>query len=73
MKCGTPNYIDPYILDGNLYTPQSDIYSLGSTLYTLLTNSLLLNSGSNAEVLLKNHTGDTSLSLENKGLESFSK
>jgi hypothetical protein len=32
MNCGKSNNINHYKLDGNLYTPYSDIYSLGSAL-----------------------------------------
>lgn len=41
LSCGTPGYIDPAILKGKPFTAKSDIFSLGSIFYNLLTLSPL--------------------------------
>jgi formylglycine-generating enzyme required for sulfatase activity/predicted Ser/Thr protein kinase len=40
LLAGTPRYMAPEVLRGGSPTPQSDIYSLGLTLYELCTGSL---------------------------------
>lgn len=37
MRCGTPSYVAPEILHGEPFTTRSDIFSLGSVLFNLLT------------------------------------
>jgi serine/threonine protein kinase len=37
MKCGTPGYVDPDVLKGNNFITKSDIFSLGSVLYNIIT------------------------------------
>jgi serine/threonine protein kinase len=41
MKCGTPGYVDPDVLKGNNFITKSDIFSLGSVLYNIITLRLL--------------------------------
>ena len=36
-KCGTPSYIAPEILRGEKYLYKSDIFSIGSVMYNLIT------------------------------------
>ena len=37
--CGTPNYIDPEVLNGTaLYNEKSEVFSLGSIFFTMITN-----------------------------------
>ncbi len=36
-KCGTPSYIAPEILRGEKYLFKSDIFSIGSIMYNLVT------------------------------------
>ena len=39
LKCGTPGYLDPEVLKGQQYTAKSDIFSLGSLLFNVITGS----------------------------------
>jgi serine/threonine protein kinase len=41
MKCGTPGYVDPDVLAGSHFITKSDIFSLGSVLYNIITCRLL--------------------------------
>ena len=54
IKCGTPTYVDPEVLKKCSFKPQSDIFSLGSLLFNLITNRLLYKGSSSKELLLKN-------------------
>lgn len=40
-KCGSPGYVDPDILNGRPFSTKSDIFSLGSLLFNLITMRLL--------------------------------
>src|SRR5262245_583017 len=55
MRCvGTPNYIAPEIASGHGATESSDIYSLGCTLFFLLTGRAPFN-GTSAREVMKQH------------------
>ncbi len=41
QKCGTPGFVAPEVLKGLVGTFKSDIFSLGSLFFTLLTRTLL--------------------------------
>ena len=51
---GSPMYIAPELIRGEPHTPQSDIYSLGVTLYTLLANQPPF-AGTTPEEIFRNH------------------
>ncbi len=40
-KCGSPGYVDPDVLNGRSFSIKSDIFSLGSLLFNLITMRLL--------------------------------
>jgi serine/threonine protein kinase len=41
MICGTPNYIDPELLNRLNYSFKSDVFSLGSIFFNILTGKYL--------------------------------
>jgi calcium/calmodulin-dependent protein kinase I len=41
LKCGTPGYVAPEVLKGAPFTTKSDIFSIGSFFFNLLTNTNL--------------------------------
>lgn len=43
LRCGTPAYMAPEIIKNKNYDEKSDIFSLGATIYTLITNEPLIN------------------------------
>jgi len=40
-SCGTPGYVDPEVLNGRPFTTKSDIFSLGSLLFNLITQKIV--------------------------------
>jgi serine/threonine protein kinase len=54
QKCGSPGYVDPFVLNGHSFCHKSDIFSLGSLLYNLITGMLLFGGTTMKEVLKKN-------------------
>ena len=40
-KCGTPSYVDPWVLNGGNCSTRSDIFSLGSVFFNMITSRLL--------------------------------
>ena len=50
MLAGTPLYMAPEVLDGHPPTPRSDVFSLGVTLYRLVTGEFPVRGGSLAEI-----------------------
>ncbi len=41
VKCGTPGYVAPEVLKGQPYTKKTDVFSLGSLMFNLLTGKNL--------------------------------
>jgi serine/threonine protein kinase len=41
QRCGTPGFVAPEILKGQSAGTKADVFSLGSLMYSLLTNRLL--------------------------------
>lgn len=56
LICGTGGYIAPEALDGSGYSLKTDIFSVGSILYCLLTRHNLFNATVNYELLMQNKT-----------------
>ena len=55
---GTPAYMSPEAVDNAVLTPATDIYSLGATLYKLLTNRIAFEANSLAEFRSQVRRGD---------------
>ena len=51
LKCGTPGYVAPEVLKGGKFTTKSDIFSVGSFFFNLLTSCSLF-TGKNAQDML---------------------
>lgn len=56
--CGTPGYIDPELLRGGACSSASDIFSLGSVFFNIITGRLLYPGKSASEVLAKSKALD---------------
>lgn len=65
VRCGTPGYCDPDVLNGEPFTTKSDIFSIGSLFYNCLTSSSLFKGITAKEVLAANKTS-TPLTLINE-------
>ena len=53
-QCGTPGYVDPDVLNGRPFTFKSDIFSLGSLFFNLVTHRLVFPGMTAEEVLFNN-------------------
>ena len=53
-KCGTPGYVAPEVFKGHGYSYKSDIFSLGSVFFNLVTGRYLFSGESNQEILRLN-------------------
>ena len=54
LKCGTPGYVAPEVLRDQPFTNKSDIFSIGSFFYNILTGKNLFVGKSPKEMLLAN-------------------
>jgi serine/threonine protein kinase len=54
MKCGTPGYVAPEVLKGHKADTSSDIFSLGSLFYNLLTGLSMYRGRTSQDVLSQN-------------------
>lgn len=52
--CGTAGYIPPEALDGNGYSLKSDLFSLGSVLFSILTQRNLFNGADYKAIMRSN-------------------
>jgi serine/threonine protein kinase len=57
IKCGTPSYVDPAVLNGKQFTAKSDVFSMGALLFNLLTKKLLF-SGKTVKEILRSNMND---------------
>lgn len=60
FKCGTPGYVAPELLKGFPFSPKSDIFSLGSMFYNMVTGKMLFSGNDTHQILFKNKYLDTS-------------
>ena len=60
FKCGTPGYVAPELLKGFPFSPKSDIFSLGSMFYNMVTGKMLFSGNDTRQILFKNKYLDTS-------------
>jgi calcium/calmodulin-dependent protein kinase I len=60
LKCGTPGYVGPEILRGFPACTKSDIFSLGSIFYNIVTGNMLFDGKNEKEVLTNNQYKDPS-------------
>jgi serine/threonine protein kinase len=51
---GTPGYVDPVVLNGLPFTKASDIFSLGSVLFNLISGGILYAGSSFKEIMFAN-------------------
>lgn len=54
IKCGTPGYVAPEVLKGTNYSAKSDVFSLGSLMFNLLTGKNLFQGRNGKELLVAN-------------------
>lgn len=58
MKCGSPGYVAPEVLNDIGYDCQADIFSAGIILYILLTGKFVFSGKTYKEILTKNKEGN---------------
>ena len=56
--CGTPGYVAPEILHGEMSDSKSDIFSIGVIFYNILTGRALFPGMDHKEILKKNSNND---------------
>lgn len=54
VKCGTPGYVDPDVLNGKPFIGKSDVFSLGSMLFNMISCRLLFSGKTAKEILFSN-------------------
>ena len=58
IKCGTPGYVAPELLNKNAATTKIDIFSLGCVFFNLITYSFLFKGNTASDVLKDNQYSD---------------
>ncbi|KAF7458493.1 CAM kinase, SNF1 family [Cryptosporidium felis] len=58
MRCGSPGYVAPEILEDKIYSTKVDVFSIGVVLYTLLGGSPPFPGSNMKEILKKNIQGN---------------
>lgn len=57
VRCGTPGYVAPEVLNDMPYDCKSDVYSAGIIFYIILTGKLPFNGKSHSDIVYKNSKG----------------
>ena len=66
MKCGTPGYVAPELLNNNAATTKIDIFSLGCVFFNLITLSFLFKGKNARDVLKDNQYTDPLIRISSK-------
>lgn len=54
VKCGTPSYVAPEVLNNSDFTTKADIFSAGSLMFNALTCKCLFNGATSQEIIYAN-------------------
>ena len=75
VRCGTPGYVAPEILNDREYNCKVDIFSAGVVFYMVLTGHMPFKGNSIDEIILSNKKGDISFDFKQYKVEveGFSK
>lgn len=68
VRCGTPGYVAPEILNDKEYDCKVDVYSAGIILYMILTGRIPFNGSSYKQIVAKNMRGLINFDFEGMGI-----
>jgi len=68
VRCGTPGYVAPEILNDKDYSCKVDVYSAGIILYIILTGRIPFNGSSYKQIVYKNMRGVINFDFEAMGI-----